>query len=123
MYMVKNKSLRWRKNCIRLWREHRGLTLEQAAEALDRAPFNLDYTYASLGRIENGKQMATIALIEALAQLYLTDIDSLLNRCPETEGSAPPATAKGILQLWDRAATDERGLIFDLAKKVVRTDT
>jgi transcriptional regulator with XRE-family HTH domain len=120
MYMAKGKPLRWRHNCIRFWREFRGMTQEQAAAALARPPFNLDYGYNSVGRVENGKQMPTIELIEALATLYDTDIDSLLNRRPETARESPPATAKGLLQLWDQAQTEERGLIVDVAKRVVR---
>lgn len=117
MYMAK-KPLRWRKNFIRQWRDFRGFTQESAAEALSRPPYNLDYTHASLGRIENGKQMPTIALIEALAQLYRTDIDSLLNRPPEAPAAA---TSKGLLSLWDRAEHDERGVILDVAKRIVKS--
>jgi transcriptional regulator with XRE-family HTH domain len=96
------------------------VTLEIAAERLARPPFNLDYTHNSLGRIENGKQMPTIELIEALAKMYETDIDSLLNRRPET---GPTTSAKGLLQLWDKAGGDERSLIIDVAKRVVKTGT
>jgi transcriptional regulator with XRE-family HTH domain len=121
---TKSKPLRWRTNCIRHWRDFRdGMTLEAAAEALSRPPYNLDYTHNSLGRIENGKQMPTIELIEALARLYRTDIDSLLNRRPETADREPAPTARGLLQLWDKAAADERGLIIDVARKVVKTGT
>jgi transcriptional regulator with XRE-family HTH domain len=121
MYMVKARAkqrpLRWRPNCIRLWREDAGFTLERAAETLGRAPFNLSYTHNSLGRVENGRQMPPIALIEALAKLYRTDIDSLLNRKPKSD---PAPTANGILELWDRAEDEERGLIIDLARRVVK---
>lgn len=122
MYMVKRKEkpLRWRKNAIRAWRELRKFTLETASEALSHPPHDIEITHNSLGRIENGKQMPSIELIEALAKLYDTDIDSLLNR-PPASGAAQTAT--GILSLWDRAAADERGLILDVAKRVVKTGT
>jgi transcriptional regulator with XRE-family HTH domain len=117
MYMAhaKLKQLRWRPNCIRYWREHRGFTLERAAEALSESPFRLGYTHNSLGRVENGKQMPTIQLIEALAKMYDTDIDSLLNRRP---GSAPDGSAKNLLEIWDGASVEDRGLILGVAKKV-----
>lgn len=119
MYMVKRKEkpLRWRRNAIRQWRDLRKFTLETASEALSAAPYSIEITHNSLGRIENGKQMPSIELIEALAKLYETDIDSLLNRPP---GPGQPGTAKGILHLWDQAAPDERGLLFDLAKRMVK---
>jgi transcriptional regulator with XRE-family HTH domain len=119
MYMArqKQKSLRWRTNCIRHWRISKGFTLETASEALALAPYHLQYTHNSLGRVENGKQMPKINLIEALATLYETDIDSLLNRRP---GGPPGQTAKGILHFWDLAPPDERGLIMEIAKKVIK---
>lgn len=120
MARAKQKPLRWRTNCIRHWRDLQKMTLEEASEALLKPPYRLDYTHNSLGRVENGKQMPTIALIEALAQLYRTDVDSLLNRHPKT---APRPTAQGILSLWDVAAPEERGLILDVAKRVVKTGT
>jgi transcriptional regulator with XRE-family HTH domain len=129
MYMAKSpatksKPLRWRTNCIRHWRDFRdGMTLEAAAEALSRPPYNLDYTHNSIGRIENGKQMPTIELIEALAKLYDTDVDSLLNRRPGTYEQPAARPPRGLLQLWDKAAADERGLIIDVARKVVKTGT
>lgn len=122
MYMLKPKAkivkLRWRVTCIREWRKFRKFTLESAADALSRAPYGIKITHQSLGRIEKGKQLCKINLIEALAVLYRTDIESLLNRGPEIPDV--PATAAGILQLWDKAASDERGVIIDVAKRVVK---
>ena len=125
MYMVKGtaKTLRWRENRIRYWREFRNMTLETASEALGQPPYSLDCTHNSLGRVENGKQMPSIELIEALAKLYRTDIDSLLNRRPDENHEEPLPTAKAILRLWDRAAPDEQDLIMGIARKVVKTGT
>ncbi|NWG25892.1 MAG: helix-turn-helix transcriptional regulator [Pseudorhodoplanes sp.] len=126
MYMTGSKDLRWRKTMIRHWREFREFTLEAASEALSRPPYNLDYTHNSLGRVERGMQMPTIELIEALAKLYQTDTHSLLNRRPSDGDAAPGKDAPGakdLLNLWDRAAPDERGLIFDIVKRVVKTGT
>jgi transcriptional regulator with XRE-family HTH domain len=78
--MAQNEPLRWRRTCIRFWREYRDYTLEQAAEALER--YHITTTHASLGRIERGRQMPTIEMIEALAVLYRTDINRLLNERP-----------------------------------------
>jgi transcriptional regulator with XRE-family HTH domain len=121
MYMLKvkdeSRKLRWRLTCIRHWRELRGFTLERAAEALSRPPYKLKYTHNSLGRVERGEQMPPVGHIEALASLYRTDIESLLNRRPEDHEVAP--TASGILQLWDKAESAERVLLIDIAKRVV----
>jgi transcriptional regulator with XRE-family HTH domain len=118
MAKQKSKPLSWRESCIRYWRDALDLTLEGVCETLAKPPYNIRYTHNSLGRVEHGKQLPKINLIEALAKIYRTDIDSLLNRRPE---AAPGATAKGLLALWDRAAPDERDLIIDVAKKVTKT--
>lgn len=122
MYMAKRKEkpLRWRKTAIRTWRDHRGITLESAEETLAKPPYSVKITHNSLGRIENGKQMPSIALIEALAKLYDTDVDSLLNRPP---GSEPTNNATGVIKLWDRASSEERELIMGVAKRVVKSGT
>jgi hypothetical protein len=89
LYMAKDEPLRWRRTCIRFWREYRDYTLEQAAEALAR--YSVTTTHASLGRIERGVQMPKIEMIEALASLYRTDIHKLLNeRPPSPRGDIAP---------------------------------
>lgn len=74
--------LRWRETNIRLWRRAAGWTLEAAADRLKQAPYYLKTTHTSLQRLEAGKQMPKIDMIEALASLYKTDITSLLNGEP-----------------------------------------
>jgi transcriptional regulator with XRE-family HTH domain len=86
--MAQNEPLRWRRTCIRFWREYRDYTLEQAAEALER--YHITTTHASLGRIERGRQMPTIEMIEALAALYRTDINRLLNERPPGHADIAP---------------------------------
>lgn len=85
-----------------------------AAEEISHPPYNLNYTHNSLGRVEKGKQMPPIGLIEALAKLYNTDIESLLNRAPK-QG---PGGANEIIQLWDEADQDSRNLVLGVAKKM-----
>lgn len=76
------KFLRWRETNIRLWRKATGWTLERAADRLSHAPYYLKTTHTSLQRLESGKQMPKIDMVEALAHLYKTDIHSLLNSEP-----------------------------------------
>ncbi len=80
VYMAKKvvprlKRPQYRRTFLRQWREHRGYTLEQAAEAVD-------ITHASLSRIERGLQPYSQAILEALAELYMTDVASLIMRDP-----------------------------------------
>lgn len=120
MYMAKDKPLRWRPTQIRAWRDLRNITLEGAAAALAKPPYRIETTHVSLGRVELGKQMPNIGLIEALAILYRTDVYSLLNRAP-THDDAIPGSASEILKLWDMADDDGRHLIANVAKRVVNT--
>lgn len=132
VYMAKKqkpkaKPLRWRKSCIRFWRERAGFTQQSAPDALQRSgidPLDLVDTHASISRIENGEQMPSIGLIEGMVQLYgAPDIDSLLNRKPDTSDADPPMTTAGMLQVWDKAKPSSRSMIIDLAKRIVQTDT
>lgn len=97
------------------------MTLEEVAEALERPPYRIKTTHASLGRAERGLQMPPIGLIEALAELFRTDVHSLLNRRPES-GEMASGSAGGIMRFWDRAAPDERELIVNLAKRLVKPE-
>lgn len=128
VYMAKNRRLkvrtivpagelpvRWRKTNIRLWRDAADMTLEEAAEALGRPPIEISTTHASLGRIENGKQMPSAGLLEALLLIYrCPDLDSLLNRTP---GEAGP-----IVKIWQSADRKQRKLIEKLAIGVIEPE-
>lgn len=60
---------------MRLWREDREITLEDAGEAVG-------LSHAQLSRIEMGHQEYKQSLIIKLAKLYETDTVSLLERDP-----------------------------------------
>jgi transcriptional regulator with XRE-family HTH domain len=60
---------------MRLWREDRGITLEEAGEAVG-------LSHAQLSRIETGHQEYKQSLVLKLAKLYKIDPISLLDRDP-----------------------------------------
>lgn len=76
----RQKPLRWRKTRISDWRDEEGLTQQQVADRLAERGFDLDRV--SVGRIEGGKQMPRVEVLEALAEILKTDINSLLNYTP-----------------------------------------
>ncbi len=113
MYMAKRVIPRpkrpvFRRTFIRQWREYRGKTLEQLAEATG-------ITHASLSRIERGLQPYSQAILEALAEALMTDPASLLMRDPKN--------ADAIWSIWDQAKEGERRMIEQLARTVVKTGT
>ncbi len=113
MYMTKTVRPRFKKPAlgrtfIRQWRQHRGLTVEQLADAIG-------ITHASLSRIERQKQPYSQAILEAIADRLNADVASLLMRDPEA-GSP-------MWSIWDQAKAAERKMIEDLARTVVKTGT
>lgn len=79
------------------------MTLEAVAEALDM-------THASLSRIERGLQPYSQPILEALADLYGTDVPNLLMR--------DPSDPNAMWSIWDQAKEGERQKIEEYAQFV-----
>lgn len=104
---------------IKQWREYRGLTQDQLAEKVGEYLAERDlasgYTYATIGRLENGKVRYTQTVMEAIADALRTDVPSLIVRDPrETED---------FMELMDRASPDQRRTFTDMIRGVVKTGT
>lgn len=111
---------------LRAWREHKGLTLEEVAERVGllgearrgeaaglNAPTSM--THASLSRIERGLQPYNQVLLELLAEIYQTDVSSLLNR--------NPLDPEGIWSIWDGLSPTQRVQLVEIGKTIQRTGT
>lgn len=72
-------------------------------------------SHAQLGRIERGLQGYKQELLEALAELYRTDVASLIMRDPTKEDA--------IWSLWDQAEQGQRQEIEKYAEFIVRNRT
>jgi transcriptional regulator with XRE-family HTH domain len=95
---------------FRQWRKARGLTLEQAADRIERAseargeagwpgrPISM--THATLSRIERGRLPYSQGLLELLAEVYRIDRASLIMR--------DPSEAEGIWSIWEQLKPLER---------------
>lgn len=83
---------------MRLWREDRKITLEEAGEAVG-------LSHAQLSRIETGHQEYKQSLVLKLAKLYGIDPISLLERAPDD----PRA-------IWSYVAKASEDQIKDLEK-------
>lgn len=116
------KSRRWRPTRLRDWRNAAGLSLEAVCEKLAERPFLIEYTHASLGRVERGEQMPLIELIEALAVIYKSDVTSILNRLPGTAQPKEPDAGE-LLESYRAAAADDRPRILTLVKSFRKTGT
>ena len=95
---------------LREWRKACGLTLEQAAERIERVsearadaepggrPISM--THATLSRIERGRLPYNQLLLEILATVYRTDRASLIMR--------DPTDPEGLWSIWEQLRPTER---------------
>ena len=95
---------------LREWRKLSGLTLEQAAERVERVsearsdaalgdrPISM--THATLSRIERGRLPYNQVLLEILAEVYRTDRASLIMR--------DPSDPEGLWSIWEQLRPTER---------------
>lgn len=111
---------------LRAWREHRGMSLEEVAERVailgegrretgDTLNAPKTMTHASLSRIERGLQPFGQVLLEILAEIYQTDIASLLNR--------NPTDPEGLWSIYDQLKPTQRAQLVEIAKALNRTGT
>ena len=108
---------------LRAWRKTQGLTLEQAAERVERASESLadaevsgrsiSMTHATLSRIERGKLPYNQVLLELLARVYRTDCASLLMR--------DPSEPEGLWSIWQQLKPVERIQALEVLKALQRT--
>ena len=110
---------------LRAWRQVCGLTLEQAAERVERlsearanaepATRAISMTHATLSRVERGKLPYNQALLEILAEVYKTDRASLIMR--------DPADPEGLWSIWEQLRPTERMQAVEVIKALQRTGT
>ncbi len=108
---------------LREWRKACGLTLEQAADRIERAaevridtapsvrPIGM--THATLSRIERGRLPYNQVLLELLAQVYRTDRASLIMR--------DPSDPDGLWSIWEQLKPRERAQAVEVMKALHRT--
>jgi transcriptional regulator with XRE-family HTH domain len=109
---------------LRSWRTHRGYSLETVAERVgilgaerqdamhDPLSSPRSMTHASLSRIERGLQPYNQALLEILADVYQTDVASLLIR--------DPMESEGLWSIWDQIPPTERVTALAMLRGLVR---
>lgn len=98
---------------LREWRKHRGYSMEAALEAAaaivsdrivaegEESSFaKIGLSQPNLSRIENGKTPYNQALLEVLAEVYRTDVPSLIMR--------DPSDPEGIWSIYDQIPQQQR---------------
>lgn len=92
---------------IREWRNYRGLTQDEVAEAMN-------VSKGTISRVETGDSPYSQDILEGLAVVLDTDPASLLR---------PPVESEALWSLWRRAQPSERQQLTEMAKVIVKTGT
>jgi transcriptional regulator with XRE-family HTH domain len=102
---------RFKRIFIREWRKTRRLTLEQLSDLLQQRGQH-DVGPSQLSMLERGKRGYTQQTLEAIADALRTDVASLL--------SVNPADGDPIWALWEQAKPNERAIILEVARAVLK---
>lgn len=110
---------------LREWREKLGLSLEEVAERVkvlsaewanaDPETRAMSMTHATLSRIERAKLPYNQHLLELLADIYQTQVASLIMR--------DPSDPDGLWSIYDALTLPERRQVVEIAKTIRRTGT
>lgn len=100
---------------LRAWREAAGLSLRQLADRLTDDAGEPLVSYASLSRIEAGRQPYSQPILEALAEaLHCTPAD-LLARHPLV-----PRREQRLLALWDQMDERQKAQVLAVVEALAR---
>ena len=91
--MGKKVRKRGRKNFIKAWRKHRGLSQDQLAE-------RISLSQATIARVERGDIAYTQPVLEAIAEALACEPADLIMRDPSQPGS--------IWSIWDQIPVQNR---------------
>jgi transcriptional regulator with XRE-family HTH domain len=112
----KPQAVVWLRPTIRKWRKYRKLTLPGMAERMGRLNPPVKTTHASLSRYERGLQKPPGHILEVMAAVLDTDVDSMLNHEP------PGPLDHEFRQILRRATSDQREWLLEIARKVVKPE-
>lgn len=101
---------------IHEWRKSKaGLSLRRLADRLTNPDGSSIISYASLSRIEKGKQEYTQPILEGIADAIGTDPGSLIMRNPESE--------RPLWSIWDQIPPQDREQALRVLKSFARSGT
>lgn len=94
---------------IRPWRDFRKMSQEElaarVAEYLEENEISeKGYTYASIGRMENGRIPYSQPIMEGIAKALGVTVAMLITTPPPKEGEPLPPDPETLLKLWNEGA-------------------
>lgn len=95
----------YQKTFIRQWREFREMSQEELADRvgeylLERGISEKGYSYASIGRIENGRMPYSQPIMEGISQALGVPVATLITTPPPSPGQPLPPDPATLLRLW-----------------------
>jgi transcriptional regulator with XRE-family HTH domain len=96
----------YQRTCIRAWREYRDMSQEELAEKvgeylLEAGISDKGYSYASIGRIENGRMPYSQPIMEGISAALRVPVATLIAQPPPKEGEEAPPDQETLLKLWN----------------------
>lgn len=99
----------YQRTFIRAWREYRKMSQEELAERvgeylLENEISEKGYTYASIGRIENGRMPYSQPIMEGIAKALRVPVATLIVSPPPEDGTEPPPDQEALMDLWNKVS-------------------
>lgn len=114
----------YQRTFIKPWREYREMSQEELAEKVgeylsEHGIRERGYTYASIGRLENGKMPYKQPVMEAIADALEVTVEILVSRPPpKPPGERDPDTELRIM--LGKADDDTKGMYLDIIERIER---
>jgi transcriptional regulator with XRE-family HTH domain len=99
----------YQRTFIRAWREKRKMSQEELAakvgEYLEENEISeKGYSYASIGRIENGRMPYSQPIIEGIAKALRVPVATLIALPPPADDTEPPLNQEALMALWNNVS-------------------
>lgn len=103
----------YQRTFIRAWREFREMSQEELAEKvaeylLENEISEKGYTYASIGRMENGRIPYSQPIMEGISKALGVSVAALITTPPPKPGEPLPPDPETLLRFWEGAKAGRR---------------
>jgi transcriptional regulator with XRE-family HTH domain len=103
----------YQRTFIKHWREYREMSQEELAEKvadylLENEISEKGYTYASIGRMENGRIPYSQPIMEGIAKALGVSVATLITTPPPNPGEPLPPDPETLLRVWNEGRKASR---------------